>query len=81
MAVACPKLDDAGAHFQKLIQVFQQGGLKSATVVRMEVPCCGGLSGMAAEAAKESGTNIPLTEVIIGRDGSIVGRQPLHAAA
>lgn len=81
VAVACPKLDNANAHFQKLIQVFRQGGLRSVAVVRMEVPCCGGLSGIAAEALKESGASIPVREVVIGRDGSVVGERPLAAAA
>lgn len=71
VAVACPKLDNAGAHFQKLIELFRRGGLRSVTVLRMEVPCCGGLSAMAAEALKESGANLPLREVIVGRDGAI----------
>lgn len=72
VAVACPKLDNAGAHFQKLIQIFREGGLAGVTVVRMEVPCCGGLSNMAAEALKESGAHIPYREVVIGRDGTVV---------
>jgi len=81
VAVACPKLDNAGAHFQKLIQIFRQGGLKGVTVVRMEVPCCGGLSAMAKDALRESGADIPLREVVVGRDGSLVEERPLPAAA
>ncbi len=81
VAVACPKLDNANAHFQKLVQVFRDAGLRSVTVVRMEVPCCGGLSGMAAEAVRESGRELPLREVVIGRDGSILGEKLLPAAA
>jgi len=81
VAVACPKLDNAGAHFQKLIQIFRQGGLKGVTVVRMEVPCCGGLSAMAKEALKESGADIPLKELVIGRDGALLEENPLPAAA
>lgn len=77
VAVACPKLDNAGAHFQKLIQVFRQGGLTGVTVVRMEVPCCGGLSSLAAEALKESGAALPFREVVIGRDGTIVEEREL----
>ncbi len=72
VAVACPKLDNTGPYFQKLIQIFRSAGLKGVTVVRMEVPCCGGLSGLARDALKESGANLPLREVVIGRDGSIV---------
>lgn len=81
VAVACPKLDNAGAHFQKLIQVFRQGGLKSVAVVRMEVPCCGGLTALATDALKESGADIPLREVIIGRDGTVRSDTPSCAAA
>ncbi|GAB4258198.1 MAG: 4Fe-4S binding protein [Deferrisomatales bacterium] len=81
VAVACPKLDNAGAHFQKLIQVFRQGGLRSVTVVRMEVPCCGGLTAMASEAMIQSGADLPLREVVIGRDGTVVSEGPLRRAA
>jgi ferredoxin len=81
VAIACPKLDNGGAHFQKLIQLFQQGGLKSVTVLRMEVPCCGGLSAMAIGALKESGSSIPLREVVIGRDGSLLSERTPEAEA
>lgn len=79
VAVACPKLDNTGPHFQKLIQVFREGGLASATVVRMEVPCCGGLSNMAAEALRESGAGLQLREVVIGRDGQVLAERALAA--
>jgi NAD-dependent dihydropyrimidine dehydrogenase PreA subunit len=79
VAVACPKLDNAGAHFQKLVQVFREGGLASATLVRMEVPCCGGLTNLAADALKESGANLTLREVVVGRDGSVISERALAA--
>ncbi len=75
VAVACPKLDNAGAHFQKLIQIFEQGGPSSVTILRMEVPCCGGLTAMVAEALREAGSDIPAREVVIGRDGTVVGER------
>lgn len=81
VAVACPKLDNAGAHFQKLIQLFRQGGLRSVTVLRMDVPCCGGLSAIATQALGEAGVDLPLREITIGRDGTILGEKPLQAAA
>lgn len=81
VAVACPKLDNAGAHFQKLIQVFRQGGLRSVAVVRMEVPCCGGLTALATDALQESGADLPLREVVIGRDGAVRSEGPARAAA
>lgn len=79
IAVACPKLDNAGAHFQKLIQIFRDGGLKGVSVLRMDVPCCGGLSAMAAQALEESGATISAREIIFGRDGTVVGEKPLAA--
>jgi NAD-dependent dihydropyrimidine dehydrogenase PreA subunit len=79
VAVACPKLDNAGAHFQKLIQVFRDGGLAGVTVVRMEVPCCGGLSNMAKEALRESGADLVLREVVVGRDGRVISEGELAA--
>lgn len=81
VAVACPKLDNTGPHFQKLVQVFRNAGLKGVTVVRMEVPCCGGLSAMAKDALRESGSNLPLREVVIGRDGTIVEDREAAAAS
>jgi NAD-dependent dihydropyrimidine dehydrogenase PreA subunit len=72
VAVACPKLDDADAHYRKLVDLFRYGGLKSVTVARMEVPCCGGLSAMTRHALKESGSSIPLREIVVGRHGEIL---------
>lgn len=71
VAMACPKLDNAEAHYQKLVALFAQSGIKSVTVARMEVPCCGGLVAMARQALADSGSDIEFKEVVIGRDGSI----------
>jgi Fe-S-cluster-containing hydrogenase component 2 len=69
--VACSKLDDADAHLTKLSEVIKRSNLKSLTVVRMEVPCCGGLTYIARKAIESSGLSIPLTEVVIGINGEI----------
>jgi ferredoxin len=69
LLVACPKLDDFQAHLAKLKEVLRGSRVKSITVVRMEVPCCSGLTGMAEEAIRLSGKKIPLGEVIIGIKG------------
>jgi NAD-dependent dihydropyrimidine dehydrogenase PreA subunit len=69
VAVACPKLDNADAHFRKLVELFRQAKPRSVTVLRMEVPCCGGLSGLAAKALEESGLGIELREIVVSRDG------------
>ncbi len=69
--VACPKLDDAEAHLEKLTEVLKASEIKSLTVVRMEVPCCSGLTYIAREAIAASGKDIPLKEVVIAIRGHI----------
>lgn len=73
LLVACPKLDDFQAHLAKLTEVLRGSTVKSMTVVRMEVPCCSGLTHMAEEAIRLSGRKIPLGEVIIGIKGDRKG--------
>lgn len=69
---ACPKLDDAQAHQEKLTELLKQSDINSLTVVRMEVPCCGGLTHLAQQAVVNSGKNIPVKEVVIGVRGDIL---------
>jgi len=69
LLVACPKLDDFEAHLTKLGEILRRSKVKSITVVRMEVPCCSGLTHMAEEAIRLSGNKMPLGEVIIGIKG------------
>jgi NAD-dependent dihydropyrimidine dehydrogenase PreA subunit len=71
IAIACPKLDDVEAHLANLTQIIEDSGIKSLTVVRMEVPCCGGLVHIAREAIAASGKQIPLKEVVIGVRGEV----------
>jgi hypothetical protein len=53
--------------------MFRSNSIKSVTVVRMEVPCCGGLIYLTKEAVKASGKDIPIEEIVIGIKGDIVG--------
>lgn len=69
LLVACPKLDDFQAHLAKLTDVLRRSSVSSITVVRMEVPCCSGLTHMAEEAVRHSGKKIPLGEVVVGIRG------------
>ena len=59
LLVACPKLDDFEAHLSKLTEVLRRSAVKSVSVLRMEVPCCSGLTHMAQEAVRGSGRKIP----------------------
>ncbi len=69
LLVACPKLDDFQAHLAKLTEILRKSKVESITVVRMEVPCCSGLTHMAEEANRLSGKKMPLSEVVIGTQG------------
>lgn len=71
--IACPKLDDAQFYFEKLTEMFRTNDIKSVTVVRMEVPCCGGLAYVAKESINRSGKAIPYNEIVIGIKGEIKG--------
>lgn len=66
--IGCPKLD-AGDYADKLAQIIADNDIKSVTVVRMEVPCCGGLENAAKRALIASGKLIPWRVVTISTDG------------
>ena len=69
--IGCPKLD-AVDYSDKLTEILKQNDIKSVTVVRMEVPCCGGLQWAAENALKASGKFIPWQVVTISVDGTIL---------
>ncbi|MBO5952532.1 MAG: 4Fe-4S binding protein [Oscillospiraceae bacterium] len=68
--IGCPKLD-AVDYAEKLTQIFKCNHIRSVTVTRMTVPCCGGLSYAVKTAIESSGKNIPLHIVTISPDGNI----------
>ena len=69
--IGCPKLD-AIDYSEKLTDIIRNNDIKSVTIVRMEVPCCGGLQRAAENALRNSGKFIPWQVVIISRDGRIL---------
>lgn len=71
--IGCPKLDE-GDYTEKLTQIIAESDIKSVTVVRMEVPCCGGIENAAKHALQESGKLIPWNVVTISTDGRILDR-------
>ena len=68
--IGCPKLD-AVDYSEKLTDMIRQNDIQSVTIVRMEVPCCGGLEMAAKKALQDSGKIIPWQVVTISVDGSI----------
>ena len=69
--IGCPKLDE-GDYTQKLTEIISRNNIKSVTVVRMEVPCCGGIENAAKNALMASGKFIPWQVVTISTDGRII---------
>jgi NAD-dependent dihydropyrimidine dehydrogenase PreA subunit len=73
VVVGCPKLDDNAFYAQKLGAILSGSDVKSVTVVRMEVPCCGGISMAARQGIAASGKDLPFKDVVIGVDGAVRG--------
>lgn len=69
--IGCPKLDE-GDYAEKLQAIIQNNDIKSVTVVRMEVPCCGGIETAVKRALQNSGKFIPWQVVVIGTNGDII---------
>lgn len=69
--IGCPKLDGVD-YSDKLTEIIVHNNIKSVTIVRMEVPCCGGIEMAAKQALKQSGKFIPWQVVTISVEGKIV---------
>ena len=69
--IGCPKLDE-GDYAEKLTAIIANNSIKSLTIVRMEVPCCGGIEQAAKRALQASGKFIPWRVVTISTDGRIL---------
>ena len=70
--IGCPKLDSVD-YSEKLAAIFSENNIQSVTVVRMQVPCCGGLPFAVKNAMAQSGKDIPLQVVTVTADGRILG--------
>ena len=69
--IGCPKLDDI-YYSDKLTAIIKNNDIKSVTVVRMEVPCCGGIENAVKKALQDSGKFIPWQVVVISTEGEIL---------
>ncbi len=79
VVIACPKLDRIEPYVEKLAGIFAQNRIPKVLVVRMSVPCCGGLTRIVQEAWSRSGrTDLVVEEVNVDLDGSVLGTRPLQ---
>ena len=69
--IGCPKLDPVD-YSEKLAEIFRRNDIRGISVVRMEVPCCGGLTLAVQKALAASGKDIPLSVTILSTDGQIL---------
>lgn len=69
--IGCPKLD-AVDYYEKLVEIVRNNNIKSVTIVRMEVPCCGGLENAVKRALQDSGKFLPWQVVVISTNGEIL---------
>lgn len=67
----CPKLDSTD-YSEKLGEIVKRNNIRSITVARMEVPCCGGIEHAVRKAVTDSGKNIPVAVRIITTDGNVI---------
>lgn len=73
LAIACPKLDsNQESYIEKLTLMIRYGRLKSLTILRMEVPCCGGLAKLAQTAMQQAKRNIPIAIITINKNGLVI---------
>ena len=70
--IGCPKLDDNAFYAEKLAVILKQNNIQSITVVRMSVPCCGGIVQAVKQAMLSSQTIEPYREVTVGIDGQLI---------
>ena len=69
--IGCPKLDE-GDYAEKLTAIISSNNIKSVKIVRMEVPCCGGIENAVKRALQASGKFIPWQVITISTDGRII---------
>jgi hypothetical protein len=77
--VGCPKFDDVQEYVQKFADIFNTAGVRSVTVVVMEVPCCQGLPIIVERGMEAAGKKVPMEKVVISARGELLGREKLAA--
>jgi len=78
VVIACPKLDRTAPYVEKLAEIFAQNRIPKVLIVRMSVPCCGGLTHIVRDALRLSGrTDLVVEEITVDLDGTILSTRPV----
>ncbi|MEN6342033.1 MAG: 4Fe-4S ferredoxin, partial [Methanospirillum sp.] len=81
LIIFCPKLDrDLEEYVEKLAEILRRHTIRSITVLRMEVPCCGGVRAVVDRAVERTGRTVPVAERTIGIGGELLPEPPGQAA-
>ena len=76
LAVACPKLDSGlDSYLEKLTAMMDESGINTLTVMIMEVPCCGGLTGLALKAAELARRKVPVKKIMVSIRGEVLSEE------
>ena len=75
LMVGCPKFDDAESYVHKFTDVFKMAGVKSVTVLTMEVPCCQGLPVIVKRGMAAANADIPMSHVVVSLRGEVIRRE------
>jgi len=76
LAIACPKLDcNQESYVQKITAMINDAKVNSFTVVRMQVPCCGGLTGLLQNALQNANRKVPVKQAIISHTGEVLSEE------
>lgn len=79
LAIACPKLDDGqDVYVEKIRALVRDSGIKSLTVMIMEVPCCRGLLSLVEEAMSRAGRKVPVKAVVVGISGEVLEEETIE---
>jgi ferredoxin len=73
--LGCPKFDDVDEYLKKFVEIFKTAGIRSVTVVDMEVPCCSKLPLLVRKAISLSGAGLSVEEIVISRRGSVLQKR------
>ncbi len=70
--MGCPKFDDVQEYVQKFADIFKTAGIRSVTVVVMEVPCCSGMPMIVKKGMEAAGKTVPMSEIVLSLRGKIL---------
>ncbi len=79
--IGCPKFDNVAEYLDKLTTIFRNPEIKSVSILRMEVPCCSGLTGLVKKAMENAGVSITCEETVLRTNGEVLEKNLVNSNA